>query len=387
MNFKEQFDKPLPKINKDVDKLYFETQGSFQGKLNIKNEVEGVLSGWIMSNSSTITFDPEEFSGSDNEIIFHVDMSLYNIGDTLKTDAVIMSNGGEHSIEFIVKMVPPAIETKDGSKITVLSDFYRYVKENMPSARALFRSHEFSVWLYSSGYEYMDFYEELLKDSDRDRAVMNFLAFNGYKEEKALTIYNRLIRVTMVPNSDISAGSLSVTKSGSQSVNERLIVKGGSDWIRLESELLCDEHFDVNGEASISFFIEPKRLTGNRNTEIICVGTEEVTVDVKSADAVEVYLTKEHFMPKERSFVYVKNNSGALVTVELSAADNLIKLESSRINVSDSAKIPFQIELSAIQTAQYTLIRQPELKTEIRVNAALKDGNFIKKLNLTVGWF
>ena len=388
MDFKKQFDKPLPKVNRETDRLYFETSGSFQSRLSIKSEDGEEISGRIMSNSGMITFDPEQFSGSESDIVFHVDMSMFKIGDTLKTSAVLMTNGGEHRIEIIVKMIAYAMETKDGLKISALSDFYDYVNKYPAQAKQLFRSHEFSTWLYSSAYEYMDFYEHLLKDSDKDRALSNFLAFNGYKEEKNYALPNKWIKVKIAPHMDIYVGSIKIIKSEpSASVNINTALKHSCDWLKLEKEFLTDEDFAETGEAFIGFIIDPAKLKAKRGRQAILIGDDEVTLAVEIVDDIEVFLEKEYLPSKESSFIHIKNNSASPVMVEILAVDSLIKFENKKISVKESAKVPFHVEISALHSAQFALMRQPELRSEIIVSASVSGGKYRKKLPLTIGWF
>jgi len=387
VDFKKQFDHLLPIINRDTSELYFEVTESFKEKMTVKNDGGGIITGRIMSNSSAITFDSEEFQGNDSEILFSVDTSMYTIGDTLKTSAVIMSNGGEHTVEFVIKIVPHAIETKEGTKIVSLEDFCRYAKERPVQASQLLHSSEFGKWLYSSGYEYMDFYEELLMDSDRSRAVWNFLAFNGYKPESVVAFKNSHMTVKIAPHMNLYPGSIGVVKRGTGSVDEQIALKNKCTWIKINQNRLLDGHFDENGEAYISFTIESDKLIGKRSTAILCIGEDEMELVAKTLEVIEASLEKEYLTPKESSLIHIKNNSASTVTVNILPKDNFIKIENNKLNVKESAKIPFHIELSKVQSAQFALVRQPEVKTEITVNAMLEGNKFTKKLNLTIGWF
>ena len=387
MDFKKQFDEPLPIINRDIDKLYFETSVSFQGQLTIKNDGGGVIAGKVMSNSSAITFDPEEFSGNDSEILFHIDVSIYSINDILKTNTVIITNGGEHIVEFAVKIVPHAIETKEGVKLINLQDFFEYTVKWPASANRLFHSHEFGVWLYSSGYKYMDFYEELLKDAEKERAVSNFHIFNGYKPKNIIAFKNSQMTVKIAPHAGICQGNLSITASGIGHIDKQILLKSGGDWIKLDSDRLLSSHFNDKNEGQIGFLIEPAKLKGKTGRAIISIDEEEMELIAQKLDIIEASLEKEFLSSKASSFIYIKNNSDSQITVEISPKDSFIKLEKHKLDITRSVKIPFQIELSTVQSAQFALIRQPEVKTEIFVNAVLKNNKFAQKLNLTVGWF
>jgi len=390
VDFKKKFDQPLPIINKDIDKLYFESPGSFRGQLTVKNDGGGVIAGRVMSNSSAITFDPEEFSGNDSEILFHIDTSMYNIGDILKTSAVMITNGGEHIVEFDIKIVPPAIETKEGTKIVSLNGFFEYANEQPAKASQLFRSHEFSIWLHSTGYEYMDFYERMLKDLERERAVFNFLTFNGYKKKSIIAFKNPQMVIKIAPYMDVYKGSINIVKHGIGYVDEQIFIKNNvinDGGLQLEYDRLIDSYFNENGEAQINFLIETDKLKAKRNTVIISIEEEKMELIVQKLDIIEVSLEKEFLQLKESSYIRIKNNCNSPISVDISPKDGFVKLENNKFDIKERAKIPFRIELSTMHTAQYTLVRQPEVTTEISVNAEFNNNLFTKKLNLIIGWF
>ena len=81
MDYKEQFERELPIINKDNDKIYIETSNNCEGTINIINDGGGELIGKIMSNSRFISFEPEEFKGNDAIINFYINLDTYKPGE------------------------------------------------------------------------------------------------------------------------------------------------------------------------------------------------------------------------------------------------------------------------------------------------------------------
>ena len=388
MDFKKQFDAPLPRINKDNKEIHIETSGSYSAKLQLKNDGGGILSGKIMSNSSSIKFEPEDFSGNNNEISFQIDTHMYAIGDTLRTNAVVLSNGGEHSIDFIVKIVPYAIETKEGVKIAGLDEFFSYSDQYPDAARTLFTSHEFMMWLHSSGYEFMDLYEKLVDGANKEKALENFLIFNGYKQKADISIADSMVTVKLPPFSkEVYTGNITLIKNGTGFIDLSMVVENKSPWLKLEKEKLAAGDFDETNTAFISFFIDPAKMEKNLCIDKISIGSHEVIITAIKINYIEATLESEFISTKAASYILIKNNSGSRLTVDILPKDSFLKFESTRYYIKESAKIPFNVELSAIQSAQISLLKQPEIKTHIIIDTVFNKKAYAKKLDLTIGSF
>ena len=388
MDFEKLFEQPLPVINKDINNIYIETPGRHSGRLGIKNDGGGILTGKIMSNSGALTFEPEDFCGNNNDILFSVDTSMYTIGDTLRTNAVILSNGGEHSIDFTVKIVPYAIETGEGTKIASLDEFFKYSDEYPAAARSLFTGHEFMMWLHSSGYEFMDLYEKLVSDANKERALENFLLFNGYKQKADISVESGNITVKLPPFSkEVYVGSITFTKNGEGYVDLSMAVKNNSPWLKLEKEKLTSEDFDESMAAYISFFIDPAKMETDREIDSVSIGSQEILITAIKINYIEAKPEKEYIAMKEESCIIIKNNSGARLTIDILPKDSFLKFESTRYYIKENAKIPFSVEFSAIQAAQLSLLKQPEIKTYVVVDTVFNKKPYAKKLELTIGTF
>ena len=388
MGFKKQFDGPLPLINKDTKKIYIETSGSHSGRLTIKNDGGAVLSGSIMSNSSALSFEPEDFSGNNNEISFYIDTSLYAIGDILRTNAVILSNGGEHSIDFTIKIIPYAIETKEGVKIAAIDDFFEYTDAYPDSAKTLFISHEFMIWLRSSGYDYMELFEKLAEGTGKEKALENFMIFNGYKQKADVSVENSSINVKILPFSkEVYAGNITLSKNGAGFVDLSISVKNSSPWLKLEKEKIKEQDFDESMLAYLSFFIDPAKMEKDVCIDKIIAGSCEIIVTAMKMNYIEAEPESEYMGIKADSYILIKNNSGSRLTVDILPKDSFLKFESTRFYIKESAKIPFSVELSAIQSAQISLLKQPEIKTHIIIDTVFNKKAYTKKLGLTIGAF
>ncbi|MDR2899546.1 MAG: DUF5717 family protein [Clostridiales bacterium] len=386
MPYKEQFNSPLPLINRETKNIDIETSNSLSGAIIIKNDGGGEIMGRVMSNSSSITFDPEEFSGNDSKITFYINLDYYNPGDILNTNAVIKSNGGEHIIDFTVKVIPHAIETKEGDKITSLKDFYSYCVEYPVAARQLFVSHEFMMWLYTTGYIYMDIYEKFARDSNKERALDNFLVFNNLKSKTKISCYDKSIKIHVYPYYDkIWTGSIRLRKSGWGYVDCDINTEYDYDWFTLSKTRLVSSDFDSEYETEVSMFIDAVKLPKRLNIQYVIIDGQRVHVTVIKAFYIEASTEKDYLTFGESSNLVIRNNSGARLTVDIHPSDNFIKFESVRYYVDEMAKIPFDVQLSTFQKTQMSLLKQPFVNTSVTVEAVYDRQPYFKRFYLKIG--
>ena len=176
-----RFDHPMPILDIDTHHITIEAKDSFDGKIKIKNTGGGLLEGNILSRCPGLTFTPESFKSNRKTITFEFDPKEagLGIGETLSGAAYISSNAGEIEIPISIKTTKMSISTTDGYTIANLDDFYEYSLKNPTQAKRIFTDSEFYMLLLAIGYEYMEVYESLHKDANRDRAMDNFSYCRG----------------------------------------------------------------------------------------------------------------------------------------------------------------------------------------------------------------
>lgn len=400
MDFKEQFEGPLPIINKDTKKIYIETSNSCEGSIIIKNSGGGTIAGRIMSNSRFISFEPEEFNGNNSKIMFYINLNTYgskyanevkiapniNSEEILKSTAVIMSNGGEHKIEFTIKVVPCSIETEEKISISSLKDFYGYFRKYPSKAEALFYKREFMSWLKAIGYENMDLYEKFLLDTNKERALDNFLIANKLKHRASVDFENRLISV-IVPafNDDIYTGLIKLKKTGSGYIEEE--IKNISPWFSLGKKTVLSSDFDNEGTAYINYSIDPLKFSRKVNFDKVFLSDKVLEVKAVKLSFIDAQLERTYLSFKDSSNILIINNANEKLTVDITPKDSFIKLEGKRYYINETALIPFTIDIPKLLQAQLSLKKQPTLESSLYIESVYKKRQFSKLLKLTIGGF
>jgi len=387
------FEYPLPVINKDQNKIFIESSKTHKGTLVIKNDGGGILEGRIMSNSHFLVFEPEYFNGNTCDIDYIMDLNNYKAGDTLHADAVIVSNGGEHTIRFLIKVTPHILETKEKYKITTLKDFLNLYKKNPTVAKQLFVSYDFMVWLYESGYEYMDLYEHFKNDANKERGLNNFFVFNKLKSKSMLNLEEENINMKISPYIDkIHTGVITVKKIGFGFIEDELCLKNNSKWFKLEKKKIISSDFKTSDTINLAYTIDKSLIKKNVENDTIMIANSnniksKVNISVVVLKFLNVKLERGYIDSKDTGYVLINNRSGQTIDIEISPKDNFIKFENINHQIEKNTKIPFVVKLSKMQLLQKSITKKPVFETEIYVKSYFQDKIYIKTLKVTVGNF
>lgn len=385
----EQLEYPLPTIKADVDKLYIEASGSFEGSFWIRNAGGSELNGRITSNSRGLKFLPQNFNGNKIEIKYKFNLDIYKKGDIIQTSALIMSNGGEVIIPVTIHIIAPAVKTKDGDKITSLKDFLFYAKKDPLESRRLFSQKEFMMWLLSINYENMDMYEHFNKDPNKERAVDNFLVFNGLKNRAELTLIENKINISIKPfENDPVTGVIPIKLKGWGFIDADVVCQNSLPWLRLMTNKITASDFDENGFFEASFIIYPnliKKRTVSEKVKLVHKDEEEVYISVCREHALNIRLDKNSYSNEDSGKIIVTNNTFKDLMLEIYPKDSFLRFEGKRYLVGANAEIPFSIKFSALQNAQYSLKKQIIIETGIAVRTYINEKRWDKALDVSIG--
>jgi len=380
------YEYPLPELGLDIERIETEAAENIRGGFVIRNRGGGALSGVILSNSKAVSFSPDEFSGKKTVVAYSINISQYKPGDELRTSAVIMSNGGEKTLPVSVKIIPARIETKEGESLSSLADFSEYSETHPVSARQLFMSVEFENWLSVINYPHMDSYGEFTRDADKERALDNFLIVSGLKDKsRAVPRVKQIVAEVNPFERGPHTGDISVVRSGRGYLDCAVSLKRGAKWLKMGKDRLAGRDFDVNGRASLSYYISPVFLTASICGEKIIIGDETVSIYARALPPVSVRLSRDNYGIGDSGTVNIKNNTGRDLTIEISPDDNMLRFEGKRYFIGKYAEIPFDIRLSALQSAQFRLLKLPEVATGLNVTVLDEAIDYNKRFELTVG--
>jgi len=378
MSLLAQFEHPLPRIQPNTERIIIETAGGCDGSFVVENAGGSELSGRIASNLRAVTFSPETFQGNRVKITYTLNPAMYRQGDAASASALIVSNGGEAVIPIEIRIVPPAVTAKDGTRISTLEDFLAYARAHPVASRQLFTQHDFMAWLMHMQYEHMEMYEHFTRDPNKERAVDHFLILNKLKQKACVAVGEPHIKVSVKPDSPDETGVITLTRSAWGFLDIHLHVPKDVPWLKLGKERLTSADFNEQGAAEVFFIVVPPLLAKRRQTARVSVVSEgericEVCVTAICQTGLAASANKEAFGYEDEGVLFVTNHTGADLMIEVAATDSFIKFEGKKYFIGAYAEIPFEVRMSGLQTVQASLKNRISTASEIQVRAKIGD--------------
>jgi len=382
-----RFDHILPSIAISIDLLAIETKDKHEGCFTIKNTGGGILAGRVLSRNAGLVFTPNTWEGNRQTINYSFNAATAGLstGQSMESVVYILSNGGEAKLPLSAKLAKMSITTNEGTTIANLQDFYDYAQIHPAQARRLFVDSEFYMLLLAIGYEYMEVYESLHKDSNRERAMDNFFILSGLKGKTKLSIAKTGLEFTQKPGaSEMLYGSIAIKKSDGGYVDAPITTAGDSKWLNCYASRLVQSDFDEGLIAMVNFSIDPLKISGTYARELVTIGAESTgdnTVEIvyRRTQPVVFTLNRTSYHYDDKGVIQVANNTGKDIKIEVYCPESYVRFSARSYVIGTYGEIPFDIKLSAFLSAQMLFRKVPYMKTEIEVKAAAP-GQVRKKL-------
>ena len=384
---------PLPVLNISVDSLIIETKDKHKGKFTIKNSGGGLLCGRVISRLPGLCFETENFSGNNYEISYTWDATKTGLktGQSMEGVVYVSSNGGEKILPVSLKFTRMSIMSTGGTMIANIADFFEYSQVNSDGARRMFTDSEFYMLLLATGYPYLEVYENLHKDANRERAMDNFFVLSGLKEETKVFAKQHRLEFS-ANNNEPLRGRIEVCKTDSGYASAEIVKSQGSSWLNLSTGRLTTNDFNEQFVATVNFTIDPSKVSSSFAREEIVIGNDPkedksnvVEVIFRRPIPIKTHLNRETFRFEDAGHLIVHNNTGQTITVEPFCQENYIRFGAKRFVVADYEEIPFEVKLTAFLGAQVYFRKIAYLRASIEVKFSLPGVTHKKILPVIVG--
>lgn len=377
----EQF--PPPKLVVSPKNIRHKGAGIIYGTLEIKNQTDEELFGTITSMADFLTFLPGSFVG--NKITVEYTLDLVGLSGEIGTSAVITTNGGEIVVDFHITVNPPDVLTKDDLVLADLNDFATYVRTYPIPARQLFTRHDFMAWLMGMNYPNMDIYDSFATDPNRERAVDNFLVFNGKKYKAKIVPEAGNLAHSIGMWEDTVTGSIVLRKTTWGYAEADLHVIAGEKWLKLSKSKVTSADFDEKNRAEIHYIILPSESKGHDTAIVLLKGDQDhkIHINITSAAAFDVRLDKETFFFDDKGKLFITNNTGQDLMIDI-ACEPFVKFDARRYLIGRTAEIDFEIKYGSIKAASFALKRQMYAESHIHVVAIESGKSYGRRLPLTL---
>lgn len=387
------FENPLPVLELDTDFIEIETKDIFTGRFKIKNTGGGVLKGRALSRLLGLNFEPEEWEGNNQTITYTWNPSRAGaqIGETIQAICFITSNGGEVELPVQAKLTKMSIITSEGKNISNIFDFYEYSQTHPTQARRMFTDSEFYMLLLATGYTYIEVYESLHKDANRERAMDNFFILSGLKGRTKTEIKARNLEFSQKPgDKEKLYGNFLVKKSDHGYVDAPLTLKNNAPWLTLSTGKLSATDFNDDFIAVVNFSIDSAKISKAYARELVVVGADDsfsntVEIIYRRRPGLTARLNKNTYRYSDKGTIEIINNTGELIKVTPFCKENYIRFSAKSFAVEAVAEIPFEVKLGAFMSAQMFFRKLPYMKTIIEVEFSSPGKTYKKNLPITVG--
>ena len=234
----------------------------------IESENKIPIEGYVCTTSDKMAVEVERLEGIRQEIPFYFKGKLATADSGFEGDIVLITNGGEYTIPYSVKVIHKYIETSKG-RISTMEEFVDIYRENRKEAMELFFLPNFEKVFLEHLPEQKSLYHSLMKSRSRSLILEEFLTAAGYKELTFLEVSGE--KIVMEESDTQTTLSIALTSAGY--VEGRIYSEKGQ--VQPSVSRFSSDDFT---EGTFSFTIEKKQNLRN-GSDVIRIDT--VRQDIK----------------------------------------------------------------------------------------------------------
>ena len=160
-----------------------------KGHINITSVNGVVLKGVAYSSNQRLRLADNQFGGKNCILEYEVDTRHMDPADhdEICGEIDLITNGGEHTVTFDIKVVRPVMKSSIGN-IETMEQFVNLVQMSYEEALKYFLSSEFTAFLENTDPGNLPLYEGLIQGLDKKLALEEFLIATGRKQPVHLEI-------------------------------------------------------------------------------------------------------------------------------------------------------------------------------------------------------
>jgi hypothetical protein len=278
-----------------------------------------------------------------------------------------------------------AVTTREGLTIANIYDFYNYSLTNPLQAQRIFTDSEFYMLLLAVGYPYMEVYENLHKDANRERAMDNFFILSGLKQKTTLTLLNKTFMYDASGAPGKIYGQIVAEKSGRGYCEAQILPETAPSWLTLSASRLISSDFDAENRARVNFTIDPMRILPRYVRERVFIEDNTAEIIFRRPRPLTARLSRETYRFDDKGIIEIFNHSGGDMAIDLFCPDGFIRFAARTYSASAYCEIPFTVKLSAFMNAGRIFRKTPFWHTVIEIKGRRPGEEYRVKLPLTVG--
>lgn len=292
----------------------------YEGSFTI--EATKAVKGIVWSDNERVVVKTHTFAGTAACIEFEADTHGLSVGDELTGHFDIVSNAGEVSLEYAIKVVPAVYYTSGGQAISSYN-FAGLVQSAREEAIAVFDSDIFGDAVIGQDTFLANMYDVLKNGASKENAVEEYLV--AAKKKTPVTIgVNETAKVYDIGQESISE-TIEIIKSGWGDVN--IYVSSDSDMVKPELEHITADYFTGN-HYELHFMVDATAMHAGSNYGRLTLKTfnQTILIDIKATKpesernlyekrVADIGLVKEYlsYRMKKTDKISWINNSGQII--------------------------------------------------------------------------
>ena len=316
---REHFEYELPELLCSEEKLELEVETGkiYKGTLVIRNKENRRMKGLLYSSSHLLCLDTDSFVGTEATVSYEVHAEDIRVKDTIQGVISIVSSCGEKEIPYTITVVEKYIEASFG-EVKDLFHFTNLAKINWTKAVGIFKTEDFEKLLLKKDTEKQNLYQELIKSSDTNQALEEFLVAIQKKESTRISVEKQHFSY-QVRKEDIS-GALQIKKDNWGYLDFEVYVN--QDFLEVENSRINNEVF-IGNSYQLPFEIKNANLRAGKNFAKIILKNMYQKIEINF----EIEKIVKHM---ERDYDAAKRKRYEIILI-----NNYINFRSNRIAISD----------------------------------------------------
>lgn len=230
-----------------------------EGSFSVYGPKNKVTEGKVSSDRLRMKCLTESFIGSEEAILYQFDASDMEEGETVTGEFCIISNHGEYSIPYEVKIETEQIESSLGA-VRNLFHFTNLAKTNFDEAVNLFYSESFPQVFRNVDRQHYIIYRGLSGGERKEQNVEEFLLEIKKKQKVEFLLEESEIRIDN-PEEDMEY-KVVINRNGWG--YSSLTIESEGDFLVLEKSTVRDEDF-LGNCCRLPFYISRRRLHDGKN--------------------------------------------------------------------------------------------------------------------------
>lgn len=218
-----------------------QTTERLSGSFLISERSQRLIEGFIYPGNTRVSLSQTEFQGTEIEIKYQIHGEGLLPKEVVKGEIEIVSDGGEVSIPYEIKIEAPYALTSMG-KIRNLFHFTNLVRKDYEEALKLFYAPEFPDIFWTKIPQIRAIYESLIKGVSPKVALEEFLGFISKKQKVSISLEEEQKEFTDLQEAE---GDRIVLKKDGWGYLEIDVIKEG-DFIQLSKRKITTEIFNRN---------------------------------------------------------------------------------------------------------------------------------------------